>query len=277
MTSLQPEAAQQPLRTLMSHALRVRRLHLLRITALTPRLTRVTLGGPDLEGFLSLAPDDHVKVLFPGPGQDEPAFPRVERGQVLWASGEQRAIARDYTPTRFDARLQELDLEIVRHPRGHASAWLERPAAPGAVLGVAGPRGSHVFTRTPSPLLMAGDETALPAMARWLRELPEGARAFVYVEVDDARDEIALESRARVTTRWLHRGRAEPGSTQLLLDAVRSTELPALTYAFLAGEASAVQALRRHLSEERGVAKDAIGARGYWKRGAQDHQEPHDD
>jgi NADPH-dependent ferric siderophore reductase len=276
MSTFQATEAAEPLRRLVSHELSVRRLHVVSITRLTARLVRVTLGGEQLDGFRTLAPDDHIKLLFPEIGKSEPVLPQVANGRVLWPGGDLQPIARDYTPARFDAAARELDLELVAHAGGHATAWLEH-AGPGSILGVAGPRGSYQFTRTPSPLLLAGDETALPAMARFLRELPSEARAHVFIEVNDARDELPLASAASAYVHWLHRGRAEPGTTTLLLDAVRASTLPVLTFAFLAGEAGAVQALRRHLCDERGVAKEAIGARGYWKRGVEDHQEPHDD
>jgi NADPH-dependent ferric siderophore reductase len=270
------EQESEPLRRLVSHELRFRRLELRAVARLTPRLSQITLGGSELKGFCSLAPDDHVKVLFPRAGESEPVLPALVQGQVIWPSDRGRALARDYTPLRFDAERPELDLQIVLHAGGHATAWLER-AEPGAILGLGGPRGSYAFTRMPSPLLLAGDETALPAIARFLRELPGEAQVEAFIEVNDERDQIQLPSAARSNVRWLYRRGAQPGSTTLLVDALRASTLPALTYAFLAGEASAVQDLKRHLCDERRVSKAAIGARGYWKRGAQDHQEPHDD
>ncbi|WP_224365626.1 siderophore-interacting protein [Hyalangium versicolor] len=277
MTAPYPATDKEPLRRLTSHELRFRRLQVVSITPVTHRLTRVTVGGAELDGFTSLAPDDHVKVLFPPPGADEPSFPEVVAGHVSWPPGRSRPLARDYTPTRFDAKARELDIEIVLHEGGHATAWLRKQARPGAILGVAGPRGSHAFTRVPSSLLMAGDETVLPAIARWLRELPAGTDVHAFIEVNDSRDEVPLPTRANLKVRWLHRGRAEVGTTTLLADAVRSAALPQFEYAFVAGEAGAVKHLRLYLLNELRLPSDAFSARGYWKRGTDDHQEPHDD
>src|SRR5690606_14980922 len=126
--------------------------------------------------------------------------------------------------------------------------------------------------------LLVGDETALPAIARWLRELPADAEAVAVVEVADAADEQPLPSPARTTVRWLHRdGDAAPGAYRLA-DAVRAGVLPPpRRYAWGAGEASCVQAVRRVLVDERGIDPRDLSARGYWKRGTADHQEPHDD
>jgi len=42
----------------------LRHLEVVKVTELTPMMRRITLGGPELEGFISLAPEDHIKVFF---------------------------------------------------------------------------------------------------------------------------------------------------------------------------------------------------------------------
>lgn len=57
------------------------------------------------------------------------------------------------------------------------------------------------------------------------------------------------------------------------VDALRAEPLPAgRPYVWLAGEASAVRGLRRHLVEERGVDRRSVHFTGYWRQSlTQDH------
>ena len=259
------------------HELAVRKLEVRSIIKVSPHLFRLTLGGPELSGFATLAADDHVRVLFPAQGQSTPQLPPVVNGQVQWPRDRSGFVIRDYTPVRFDPLSQELDLELVWHPRGHVSTWLSS-AKPGDILGVAGPRGSHRLTRQPQGLWLIGDETALPAIARFLRELPADTQVQAFIEVNDAQEKQPLPTATQAIVHWVYREGSAPGSTRLLLTTLQNAALPELPeYAWIAGEAGAVQAVRKYLCEVRGLPRDQISARGYWKLGAEDHQEPHDD
>lgn len=148
------------------------------------------------------------------------------------------------------------------------------------VIGVAGPRGSFVVSKDFDWYLLVGDETALPSIARELEELPAGARAVAIVEVADAAEEQQIASRARVEFVWLYRNGAEPGTTRLLEHAVRElTFPPGDCFAWVAGEASTIRPLRRHLLHERGVTPGWARFSGHWKRGVadHDHHEPIED
>ena len=71
-------------------------------------------------------------------------------------------------------------------------------AGPGKFLGVGGPRGSFIVPDDFDWYLLAGDETALPAIGRRLEELPAGTRALVVIEVADAGEEQRFETRTRL-------------------------------------------------------------------------------
>ncbi|MFK8850293.1 siderophore-interacting protein [Streptomyces sp. Ac-502] len=175
---------------------------------------------------------------------------------------------------------------------GPATRWAHT-AAPGDTLGIFGP--SAYFAR-PVPLgtadwmLLAGDETALPAIGTLAEWLPEGARAVAYIEVADAADEQAFVTRGDLTVHWLHRdtgrgagpdtgtGAGTAGPGELLVEAVREARFPAGTvFAWLAGEAGAVRALRRHLVEDRGLDKRDIDFTGYWRRALTQDDAPTED
>ncbi|WCB95233.1 NADPH-dependent ferric-chelate reductase [Baekduia alba] len=256
------------------HALRVRLLEVASVADLTPRLRRVVLRG-DLDGFASAAPDDHVKLLFPRPGEQRPVLP--ELGPNGLSRGPDAPPARDYTPRAFDVAAGTLTVDMVVHGDGPAATWAAA-ARPGSRVGQVGPRGSRVASDDFDWWLLAADETGLPALARRLEELPPAARAIVLVEVDGPADELALRTDADVRLAWLHRDGAEPGTTTLLEDAVRDLALPVGEgFAWVAGEADAARRLRTHLRDERGLPKAYTKVTGYWRLGAADHHDPPED
>lgn len=257
-----------------------RRLEVKRTERLTPRYVRITLGGDELAGFASLGSDDHVKLFFPLPGEDTPIKPTVGPDGVVFPADKPRPPSRDFTPRRHDAGAGELDLEFVLHGEGPAATWAAN-AAPGDLLTVAGPRGSYVIEPRFDWILLAGDETTIPAMSRWLEIIPAGTKVRALVEVNDAGDELPMPTAADLDLTWLHRNGAAPGSTTLLLDAIKAVEIPTgqNTYFWLAGEATGLKAIRRHLVNERGVDKASLNVNGHWKYQVTnwDHHDPIDE
>jgi NADPH-dependent ferric siderophore reductase len=240
-------------------------------------MVRIVVAGEALAGFVSAAHDDHVKLFFPQPGQDKPVLPTPSPNGPVYPEGALRPAARDYTPRRYDATANALTIDFVVHSDGPATQWAAR-ARPGSFLGVGGPRGSFIVPDDFDWYLLAGDETALPAIGRRLEELPAGTRAIVVVEVADAAEEQRFDTRARLETHWLHRDGAEPGNHLLLQSAVTGLSLPpGEGYAWVAAEASVAKALRRHLVDVRGLRKDRVKAAAYWKQGAVAVHETYDD
>lgn len=269
----QPDLAVRRVR----HELKMRLLQVVRTQAVSPQLLRVTLSGEDLRGFVSASFDDHVKVFFPEPGQDRPVLPTVGPEGISMPPGVPRPAARDYTPRRYDAHANELDIEFVLHGDGPASTWAAQ-ARPGQFIGVGGPRGSFVVPTAFDWHLLIGDDTALPAIARRIEEVPASARVIALIEVADAGAQIPLPVRDGLSVRWLHRDGAPAGDSVALERAVRQVALPAGEgYVWAAAESAAAKAVRRVLVEERGIAKTRIRASSYWKRGASAVHETHDD
>jgi len=227
------------------HELKRRDLTVKAVEQLTPHFRRITLAGESLSDFVSAAFDDHVKVF----------------------AGDAR---RDYTPRSFDNTARELVIEFALHGDGPAADWAARAAA-GDTLSIAGPKGSLIVPLDYDWHLLVGDETAFPAVARRLEELPAGARAIVILQAADAADRRAFRSAAEVELAWVSTDAA-------LLAAVRALALPAGDgYAWCAGEASCMAALRRELVDIKGHPREAIRAAAYWKRGATGHHENLDD
>ncbi|KAF1025192.1 MAG: NADPH-dependent ferric-chelate reductase [Burkholderia plantarii] len=264
--------------TRVRHELKRRLLTVKQVTRVTPHLLRVTLTGDDLADFVSASFDDHVKVFFPAPGEAAPTLPKLGPNGVVFAEDAPKPIMRDFTPRRYDREARELDLEFVLHHPGPASQWAEHVAV-GQTLAIGGPRGSFVVPTAFDWHLLIGDDTALPAVARRLLELPAGTRATVVLEVADESAKLELETAADLQIIWRYRNDPAAASqdTQLVA-ALQDLPLPASDgYVWAAGEAAAMRAVRRHLCEERGVHKSRIRASAYWKRGATGVHEAIDD
>jgi NADPH-dependent ferric siderophore reductase len=242
---------------------RFRVVEVLRATPLTERMTRVTVHGPELDGFAVDEPAASVRLLLPPPDADL-EVPAWNGHEFLLADGS-RPVIRTFTPRRFDTERRALDLDVVRHGGGAASEWAER-TEPGGRVAVSGPgRGYTIDVQAPAFLLM-GDESALPAIGQLLEQLPRAAIVHVIAELTDAAARLALPAHPRAAVDWLESAtNARPGDR--LLDAVRVSEVASGARVWAAGEAAAMQRLRKHLFEERGLPRAQTTIRGYWKHG----------
>ncbi|MGK9230640.1 siderophore-interacting protein [Inquilinus limosus] len=239
------------------------------IRDVTPRMRRITLAGEDVARF---APMDalHLNILVQHPELEQPQWPTVGRnGLVQWEDPQRRPAFRKYTVRSLDLAAGTLDIDFVLHAdAGPGSAFAER-ARPGDEIGVVGPGGGGLVEA--DWYLFAGDETALPAIARMLEHLPEGARGKALIEVADAAEIQPLAVRAAIELEWLCRDGAPAGTTPLLADAVRRTTFPddgSRIYAWAGCEFGAFRAIRSHLRQERGLrTKDHLVV-AYWRLGA---------
>ncbi len=236
------------------------------VEQLSPRMRRITLAGPALEGFTSAGAGDHVKLFFPAPGQSRPVLPILEAGAPVFPDAA-RPILRDYTPRHYDPRGLALSIDFVLHGGGPATDWAAQ-AQPGQTLGIGGPRGSFLTPDDYDTYLLVGDETALPAIARHLEELRPGVRAIVCIEVADAGEERHLPTAANASIRFLYRDGQPAGTTRLLDEALRAQSLPrGETYAWIAAEAETARRLRKYLLEDEAMPTNQVRAAGYWRRG----------
>jgi NADPH-dependent ferric siderophore reductase len=240
-----------------------RRVGVRRVERRSPRLVGVTLAGDDLAGFALDQPAASVRLLLPSPRSEALVMPAWNGNEFLLPDGRRPAI-RTFTPRRFDARTRELDLQIVLHGRGVASEWAAR-AEPGDLVAVSGPGRGYAVPEAPA-FLLAGDESAIPAISQLLEAVPPDRRVDVHVEVAHPDGRLALPHHPQARVEWhdLPDG-ARPGDA--LVAAVSSTELEAGARVWAAGEAAAMQRIRKHLFEERRLPRPATTVRGYWKHG----------
>ena len=209
----------------------------------TPAIRRVWFRSEDLSAFReSDWTDRYVKLQFPD-------------------------AVRTYTALFPDVAAGTLAIDFVTHgDEGVAGPWASA-AQPGDRLEVRGPGGAHRPDPTADWHLLAGDESAVPAITAALEALPADAVARVVVLVEDADHEPTLPLPERALLTVLHRATMTEG--QSLADAVRAVEwLPGRVHAFVHGEAAEVMHdLRPYLLKERGLDRDQVSISGYWRRG----------
>ncbi|HEV7627197.1 MAG TPA: siderophore-interacting protein [Streptomyces sp.] len=264
--------------------------HVVRTRQLGPTMLRITFGGDALRRFASGGRDQRFKLFLPHPGQDAPVVP-VEAGDswfTVWRAMDPdvRGIMRSYT-VREQRRhpRAELDIDFALHgvgdpadaatagfvSAGPASRWAST-ARPGDRVTILGPvvddNGGVDFRPPPRTdwVLISGDETALPAIAGILEWLPAGIPAKVWIEVPYADDIQELPTVADADITWLVRDNTSLQRTDFVLGSLASATLPeGNPYAWIAGEAGTVKALRRHLVRDRGFDRKAVKFTGYWR------------
>lgn len=240
-----------------------RRVAVRSVEPVSAHLVSVVLGGGELDGFAIDSPASSVRLLLPPPGSNELIMVTWTGNQFELHDGSRPPI-RTFTPRLFDPARNELTLHIVLHDHGVATDWARR-ARPGDEAAVSGPgRSEHVDPDARSHLLV-GDESAMPAIAQLLEWIPDDHSIEAHIEVRGPEARIPLPAHPGAAVSW-HDAEdgADPGAQ--MIDAVRGIgELPDAVW--VAGEAAAVQRLRKHLFDDRGRDRSSVTARGYWKKG----------
>ncbi len=224
------------------------------------RMVRVTLAGPALAGFPTPQPAASVRLLLPSEG--ELVMPTWNGNEFLLPDGE-RPVIRTFTPHHRPA-VTELDLDIVLHDGGTASAWaLEAPV--GDPVAVSGPGTGYEFDPKASLLVIVGDESAIAAAGQLLEAAPRTLVLKVTIEAAGPGARVALPHHPRAEIQWLDLPPGEaPGST--LMAALEEADLGEGTRVWAAGEAAAMHRIRQQLFTERGLPRWSATVRGYWKQ-----------
>ena len=238
-------------------------LSVVAVAQVTPSVRRITLTGT-AEAVAAAGPT--MSLLVPRPDDASPRWPAVARdGRVVWPAGSHGVSLRSYTARRQEPGRGEVDIDFVLHGDGPAAGWAAA-ARPGALLGVAG--SGPLGHRAAEVLLLATDETAVPAVSRILAEADPATRGTVLVEVAGSAEEQDLAAPPGVTVRWLHRGPTPPGESTLLAEAVADlSRPPGDVFAWVGAESAAVRAIRSDLRSRWGLSRAQHHAIGYWRRG----------
>lgn len=280
------------------------------VTSLTPSFVRVTLTGDALADFSSVGLDQRIKLVLPIPGHGFTDLPDGEDWYAAWRAltDAVRNPLRTYTVRSFRPDARELDIDFVAHgDTGPASRWVSScrvgeelrivgPAVPSSPAEL--PTGAAEFDRgRANRILLAGDETAAPAICAILEALDVSAVGHVFIEVPTDADRLPVSAPAGVEVRWIARNGAshgvrmtdqvhawastvadgsacgQPGDLadvdvdeQVLWD-VPEAEPSRPVYAWIAGEAGCVKELRRHLVRGVGLDRKQVAFMGYWRHG----------
>ncbi len=233
------------------------------IERITPAMARFTLEAP---AFADPVVEQPGEILTLGWADDGEELVLPELGW-RFSKGRPEQHWRNFTVRRADPQRSTLDVDFFLHgPIGRASAWAEA-AAVGDEVGFAGTRLHWEPDPAASWSLLVGDETGLPALLAILESLPAGARAIAVAEVGDEGERQTVDSRADVDLRWVVRDGRWPGTTTVILDAVRALTLPAGPgQVWGGGEALAMRDVRRHVAAAHPDA--SLQMLGYWKHRA---------
>jgi NADPH-dependent ferric siderophore reductase len=245
---------------------RFRRVEVARVERRGPRLVRVTLTGAELAGLDIGLPAASVRILVPRLPSGEVVLPVWNGNEFLDEEGG-RPIIRTLTPLAFDAEQLELDVEIVLHGDGPLSTWGGQ-ARPGDGAAISGTGRGYDIDQAARSFLLAGDESALPAIAMLLDVLPDTADVVAYVEVAEPSGRRELGTRRDLAVTWRDLATAAPPGSAVLTAVTTATFGPDVRV-WAAGEAAAMQRLRRHLFDDRWLSRSQAVVRGYWKHGRQ--------
>jgi NADPH-dependent ferric siderophore reductase len=280
------------------------------VRRLAPSFVRVTFTGPDLDGFADNGADQRFKLLLPDARGGYDALPTGPDWHDAWRAlpDERRNPIRTYTVRAVRPGRREVDVDLVRHgDAGPASAFAgaartgDRAVLLGPNRDFLGVHGGLEFRPAAGhrgPVLLAGDETAVPAVLSVLEGLPADAHGEAVLEVPAAGDELAVAAPRGVRVTWAVRGGAvghgerlvplveqalarigltvgsvpavetitEADPDELVWEVPEGTAAPGV-YAWLAGEAGVVSGLRRRLVRDLGVDRRSVAFMGYWRRG----------
>jgi len=229
----------------------------------TPYMLRVTFDGPELGELVVNEPAASVRLLLPSPGTPDLVIPTWNGNEFLLPDG-QRPTIRTFTPIRASEATSELVLEIVLHGSGVASDWATA-ATVGSRVAISGPGRGYVPDPDASSFLLVGDESAVPAISQLVASLPSQCPVHAGIEVTSAAAIRSLPERSGAEIDWRVLPQEEPPGTEQL-EYVRSANVEAGVRIWAAGEAAAMQRIRRHLFDDRGVDRSNTMIRGYWKR-----------
>lgn len=294
--------------------------HVRRVDRISPSFVRITFGGEDFAEFGDLGDvfDVRIKIVFPPASGVLPPLDRQSEdwwGAYLAVPEDERGSMRTYSvrELRVVGEETEVVVDFVLHLEpgltGPASLWASA-AAVGDQVFVVGPRrgravrsGIEYAPGGARSVLLAGDETAAPAIARILEDAPRELRGTAFIEVPTTSDILSIDAPAGVEVTWLPRAGGQAHGS-LLIPAVLAhlgdadadaevdvrdlegdellwetpdysglgeeitvADAPTDRYFWIAGESGVVTTLRRHLVKDLGVDRAQVAFMGYWRRG----------
>lgn len=263
-----------------------------RAERISPNFVRVTLGGDALAGWRHLGFDQWFRLALPI--AEDTRFDRLSdrfdmRGYLRYLTLPKatRPVIRSLTVREFRPEQRELDIDFVAHgSEGVASPWAASLPV-GAPVGLIDQGCGFTAQGAARRVVLAGDESALPAVLGVLRDLPADATGHAVIEVPDLADRQEVTAPEGVRVHWIARATASrPGAEAL--GVLRELDLADLVapgpvapgparpaadegvddtlQAFMVGEQQLATGGRRYLVNELGVPKAQVKFCGYWRK-----------
>ena len=236
------------------------------ITDLSPHMRRLRLLGSDLDAYDS--DSIHVRLLIPPHGQENPQWPTLaDNGMPVWPSGENTIEQRVYTIRAIDAKAGWIDVDFVTHGDNGPGSAFAMHASSGDVVAMTGPVGAALPEA--DWILFAGDETALPAIGRYLVEMPNHVSGHAIIEVGSKADVISLPTNSQMKVQWLFRDDDQPVVRSLIQDAIRSVELPDARdriYCWAGVEQADYKPIHTYWRKELGLDRDHCLSMAFWRK-----------
>ena len=240
---------------------------------ITARLVRITLTGADLHRLVAPQPASSIRLLMPDPAHpDRIDVPDWDGNRFVRPDGSRPAL-RTMTPRGHDPGRGELRLEVVTHGVGLASTWAAS-AELSTPVALSGPARGHDIDGTATFLVLGGDETAYAAVSSLIEAAALELQILAVLETADGQAP-PLPSHPGLESEVLPQVAGQPG--RALAARLGSQDLPPDGRLWAAGEAAAMQELRRRLFGDRGLPRGQATIRGYWKFGRTSDQAAGDD
>lgn len=242
-------------------------LEIVKLRDLTPFTRRITFSTETPARFAALTAL-HLNLLIQHPELTTPQWPTLgANGLIQWADPDRRPSFRKYTVRNVDTVAGTLDIDFVMHADAGPGSEFAGHATLGMQVGVMGPGGGGLVNA--DWYLFAGDETALPAIARMLQHLPAHANGIALIEVADESEVQPLSNDTSVKIEWLYRNRPA-GTGRSLAEAVRQIVIPdgdSAVYVWAGCEFDDFRSIRSYLREERKLKNHQHLVVAYWRKG----------
>lgn len=244
-----------------------------RADRISPHVVRVTVGGESLHEWRWLGFDQWFRLAIPASG--ETRFDRLSerfdmRGYLRYLSLPKatRPVIRNYTVRDCRVEIGELDIDVVVHgTTGVAGPWAASLPV-GAPVALIDQGCGYRPVEADRTVVLAGDESAMPAVLGILRDLPAASQGTAIIEIPHEEDRQPVVAPPGMQVHWIVREPTARVGAEALA-AVQALDLDgAPVSAFLAGEQHLATGARRHLVSRHGVPKTSVHFCGYWRQGS---------
>ncbi len=218
---------------------------------------RVRLQAQNLEDFSKH--QIHFSFVLPKIDEKSPLWPVVDKqGRTVWPKGEKKLHRATYTVIHLDLQAGWFEVDVFVHEGGRTNQWASQ-AQPGDIIGITGPSG-RALPNCAQKMLIAGDETAYPAIARLINILPSTSQGSV-VLVGNGLIDYPMPVHDNFSVKHVDRTSDYEEFTQSLKTV---PQVDSDTQVWLACESKEIQAVRNHFYTEIGIDKKSSYIAGFW-------------